>query len=99
MRMLLSSGGAPALAMFSNPIEQGPFETDIVTETFGFQPLVFQDLFSFGEKFLIQAGLFHELAGRRRLLSWMSHEARNKMRARRRSLSMPAIHPAHHIFA
>jgi len=97
--MLLSPCGAPAFAMLPDPIEQGSFETDIVTETFGFQPFVFQDLFSFGEKFLIQAGLFHELAGRRGLLSWMSHEARNKMRARRRSLSMPAIHPTPHIFA
>ena len=97
--MVLPSSGSPALAMFSYPIEQRSFETDIVTETFGFQPFVFQDLFSFGEEFLIQAGLFHELAGRRRLLSWMSHEARIKMRARRRSLSMPAIHPAPHIFA
>jgi hypothetical protein len=82
MGMLLPSGSSPALAVFANPIEERTFEPNIVTKAFRFQPLVFQDLFSFGEEFLIQAGLFHELAGSRGLLSWVSHEARNKREQR-----------------
>ena len=41
--------------MFANPVEKGTFEADIVAQSFRFQPLVSQDLFPLGEKFLIEA--------------------------------------------
>ena len=76
--LLLSTGGSPALAVLANPVEQRAFKADVVAEPFRFYPLVLQDFLTFGEKFLIQAGLFHKLAGRRRLWSRMSHAAREK---------------------
>lgn len=59
--LLLPTCGAPALAMLANPIEQCAFKADVVTEPLRFEPFVLQDLFAFGEEFLIQTGLFHEL--------------------------------------
>ena len=94
--LLLTPSGTPALTMFSDPIEQCAFEPDIITEPFRLEPLVLQDLFPLGEKFLIQTGLFHKLPGRRGLLCRMSHEA-GEMRARRRGLSMPAIFRKRHM--
>lgn len=76
--VMLATRGAPTFAMLANPVQERSFKTDVVAEAFRLQPFVLQDLFAFGEKFLIQTGLFHELAGRRRLLSWVSHEARSK---------------------
>ena len=49
--------------MLANPIEQGPFESDIVTEPLRLQPLMAEDLFSFSEKLLIEGRLFDELSG------------------------------------
>jgi hypothetical protein len=91
--LLLSPRSAPAFAMLTDPIEQCALEPDIVAESFGLEPLVFQDLFPFGEEFLIQTGLFYELPRRRRLLSWLSHATREEMRATRLRLSMPAMFP------
>ena len=65
--MLLSPRGAPAFAMFANPVEQSPLESDVVTKPLRFNPFVFQDFFTFSEELLIETGLFYELAGRRRL--------------------------------
>lgn len=59
--MVAAAGGAPAVAVFANPVEQGAFEADIVAEAFGLDPLVAQDLLTLGEKFLIKAGLLHEV--------------------------------------
>lgn len=39
--MVLMAGGLPAVAVASNPVEQGPLETDIGARFFGFDPLVF----------------------------------------------------------
>lgn len=58
---MLVTGGAPAFAMLANPIEQGAFETYIVAQSLRFEPLVLQDFFPFGQKLLVEAGLFNEL--------------------------------------
>ena len=73
--LLLAAGGAPTLAMLPNPVEEGTFETDIITQPLRLEPFVLQDFFPLREEFLIETGLFHKLAGRRRLLSRMSHAA------------------------
>jgi hypothetical protein len=73
--LLLPAGRAPAFPVFSDPVQQRPFEPDIITQPFGFQPFVLQDFLPLREKFLIETGLFHKLPGRRGLLSRMSHEA------------------------
>ena len=78
LMLLLAACRPPALAVLPNPIEQRSLKTDIVSEAFGLQPLVLQDFLPLREKFLIEAGLFNKLAGRRRLLSWVSHAAREK---------------------
>ena len=75
---LCPAGGAPTFAVLANPIEQRALETDVVTQSLRLQPLVLQDLLPLREEFLIEAGLFNKLAGRRRLLSWLSHAARQK---------------------
>ena len=75
LMLLLAPGGAPALAVLANPVEQCTFEPDIISQPLRLEPLVLQDLFPFGEELLIKAGLFHKLPGGRRLLGWMSHEA------------------------
>ena len=62
---MLATRGAPAFAMFADPIEKGALEADVVAESFGLEPFVLQDLFPFGEEFLVEAGLLDELAGRR----------------------------------
>ena len=65
--MLLPAGGPPAFPVLSNPVEQRALEADVVSEPLRLNPLVLQNLFTLGEKFLIQAGLFHKLSGCRRL--------------------------------
>lgn len=47
--------------MLADPIEQGAFETDVVAEPLGLDPLVLQDLLPLGEKFLVEVRLFDEL--------------------------------------
>ena len=59
-----AAGGAPAFAVFADPVEKGSLEADVVAEAFGFEPLVFQDFFTLGEEFLIEARLLHEFTGR-----------------------------------
>jgi hypothetical protein len=76
--LLLPAGGPPALPVLPDPVEQRTLKSDVVPQPLGFQPFVFQDFFPLREEFLIQAGLFHELSGGRRLLSWVSHAARLK---------------------
>ena len=71
----LTPRGPPALPVFANPVEQGPFETDVVAKALRFNPLVFQDFLPLSQKLLIEAGLFHELAGCRRLWSAVRHES------------------------
>ena len=66
---LLVSRGAPALTVFADPIEERAFETDVVAKALRFEPLVFQDFFSFRQKLLIETGLFDEFAGGPGLLS------------------------------
>ena len=58
-----ATGGAPALAVFPNPVEQRALKTDVVAQSFGFQPFVTQDFFPLGQKFLVERGSFHEFAG------------------------------------
>src|SRR5437588_5010323 len=65
--LLQSPRRAPAFAVLSNPVEQCALETNVVAESFGFQPLVLQDFLTLREELLIEARLLHELAGRRRL--------------------------------
>lgn len=52
--LVLTAGGAPALTVFANPIEEGSFETNIVSQTLRLEPLVLQDFLPLGEKFLIE---------------------------------------------
>jgi len=40
--------------MFDNPIRQRPLEADIVTQLFGFNPLVLQDFLPFGLEFAVE---------------------------------------------
>ena len=40
--------------MFDNPVRQRPFEPDIVTGLFGFDPFVLEDFLPFGLKFLVK---------------------------------------------
>src|SRR5690606_1817936 len=58
-----AAGIAPAFAVFADPVEQGAFEADVVTESFGLDPLVTEDFFPFGQEFLVETGLFDEVAG------------------------------------
>lgn len=37
-----------------SPTHQGHFEADVTSGLFAFDPFVFQDLFAFGEEFLIK---------------------------------------------
>ena len=74
----LSARRAPAFPVLANPVEQRALKADVVSEPLGFQPFVFQNLLPLREEFLVEAGLFDELAGRWRLLSWLSHAARQK---------------------
>jgi len=55
--------------MLANPIQQGPFKTDVVTQPLGFKPLVLQYFLTLRQKLLIQAGLFYEFARGLGLLS------------------------------
>ena len=52
----------PAVAMFADPVEERALKTDVVAESLGFQPLVAQNLFPFGEEFLIKRRLLNEFA-------------------------------------
>jgi len=61
---------SPAVAMFADPVEERALKADVVAESFGFQPFVAQDLFPFGEKFLIKRRFFNEIARR----SWLFGE-------------------------
>src|SRR4030095_9399635 len=58
---LLSSSVSPVGAIFHDPIEQGLFKADVFSGFFAFDPLVFQDLGTFGEKLLIQDRILNEL--------------------------------------
>lgn len=60
-RMQAAAGGAPAIAVFANPVQQGSLEADVVAQSFGLDPLVPQDLFALGKKLLVKAGLLHEV--------------------------------------
>jgi hypothetical protein len=53
----LAARGAPAVAVLADPVEQGAFETDVVAEPLGLEPLVLQDLLPLGQEFLVEAGL------------------------------------------
>ena len=50
--------------MFTNPVEQGAFETDIVAEPFRLDPFVPEDFLPFRQEFLIETRLLHEFTGR-----------------------------------
>ena len=61
--LLRTTGGAPALAMFANPIQQGALKPDVVSKPFRLYPFVPEDLFTFGEKLLVKGGLLYEVTG------------------------------------
>lgn len=65
--LLLTACRTPAFAMFANPIEEGAFETDVVTESLGLDPLVLQNLFPLRQELLIKAGLLDEISAGRGL--------------------------------
>ncbi len=52
---------SPGVAVVPNPIKERFFEADIVSDFFGFQPFVFQDLFSLRQKLLVESGIFGEV--------------------------------------
>ena len=58
---------SPAVAMFADPVEERALKADVITESLGFQPFVAQNLFPFGEEFLIKRGLLNEFVRR----SWL----------------------------
>jgi len=49
--------GAPGGAMLEFPIEQSPLKTNILALFFAFNPLMAEDFFPFGQKFLIERRL------------------------------------------
>ena len=59
-----ATGGAPGFPVFTDPIEQGAFKTDIVAQTFRLDPLVAENLLPFGEELLVKARLLYEIPGR-----------------------------------
>jgi len=60
---LRPSGRPPAFAMLANPVEQGPFEADVIAQPLRLQPFVPQNLLPLGQEFLVEARLFDEVAG------------------------------------
>jgi len=44
---------SPAFPVIANPIKQCSFKTYVLAQAFGFQPLVFQYLFSLSQEILI----------------------------------------------
>jgi len=68
-----AAGGAPAIAVFANPIQQRAFKTDVVTQPLGLDPLVAKDLFSLRKKFLVERGLLYELPSGFGLVSGLTH--------------------------
>ncbi len=59
--------------MFSDPIEQGALETDVVAEPLGLQPLVSEDFLPLSQELLVEAGLFDEFAGVLEIFSRQTH--------------------------
>jgi hypothetical protein len=51
----------PFAAMLDNPIRQGVFETDVVTDLFGFDPFVAQNFFALRLEFAVERGFFNEI--------------------------------------
>jgi hypothetical protein len=58
-----ASARSPCVPVVANPIEQGGFQSNVASRSLGLQPLMLQNLFSFGEKFLIEALPFLKLIG------------------------------------
>ena len=52
----------PLGSMLDDPIGQRPFESDVVADLLGFDPLVLQDLFAFGLKFPVERGISHQIS-------------------------------------
>jgi len=50
--------------VFTDPIQERSFESDIVSEPLGFDPLVSENLLPLREEFLVKAGLLYEVPGR-----------------------------------
>ena len=63
-RRLGATRRTPRFAVFTNPVEKGAFESDIVTEALGLDPLVAKNLLPFGEELLVKARLLYEIPGR-----------------------------------
>lgn len=53
---------SPVPSVIANPIKQCSFESDILSQSLRFQPLVFQNLFSLGQKLLVQTGSLQDVA-------------------------------------
>ena len=70
---MLPARRSPAFSMFTDPVEQGALETDVVAEAFGLQPLVFKNLLPLRQELLVETGLFDELTRVRGLLGRRSH--------------------------
>ena len=51
-----AAGGAPFVAVVTNPVEEGAFEADVEAGLFGFDPFVAQNLLPLGQEFLVEAG-------------------------------------------
>lgn len=41
LMLLLPTGGAPAFAVFSNPVQQRAFKPNVVPKSLGLEPFVF----------------------------------------------------------
>ena len=61
---LTPAGGAPGFAVFADPIQQGAFKPDVVSQALRFDPFMAENLLPFGEKLLVKAGLLYEIPGR-----------------------------------
>lgn len=56
--------------MFHDPVEESFFKSDIVAGLLTLDPLVTEDLFPFGEKFLVEQGLANKFG---RFISRRAH--------------------------
>ena len=49
--------------MLQHPVEKSSFKTDVATGFFAFNPLVTENLFTFGQEFTIESRIHHKITG------------------------------------
>ena len=64
----------PLGTVFDDPIRQRALESNVAARLFGFDPLVLQNLFSFGLKLPVERGVSQQLTGRKVLFRFVRHK-------------------------